>query len=319
MTSSDFSWRQSVKDHCANSERPLVCIVGATASGKTSFSIDLCLHLQNEGFSPEVLNADSRQLFRSMDIGTAKIMTEEMQGVPHHLIDVVNPNEEVTVGWYQKKATESIEEILQREGIPVLVGGSMLYVSSIIDELTLAGASDEKVRQRLEKEYEREGGEAMHRRLQECDPTAAARIHPNNMPHLVRAMEIWECSSVSRSDTFKDDELHTQASSEAFDTLILGVQRPREQLHSRINRRCAAMFEEGWIDEVQKLLDSGYTKQDPGMKSHGYKEIMHYLETGEPDSLEDLQESIAAKSRQFARRQCTWWRGDTRIHWINDY
>jgi tRNA dimethylallyltransferase len=315
MTSDKHPWHKLIKDHCAQSDRPLIVVLGPTASGKTAFSIDLAEFLQSEcGASSEVVNADSRQLYQKLNIGTAKITTEEMQGVVHHMIDVLDPREEATVGWYQKEAENVIDSILGKGTVPLLVGGSMLYISAITDGLTLAPPADPDVRKRLEAEYEADAGKTLHARLTEYNSSIAEKIHQNNMPRLVRAVEIFE---INAGDTPRE-ELWKTAEETKYDVLILGIQKPREESVVKINNRCKAMFEQGWVEEVKALVESGYTKEDPAMKSHGYKEIMQYLVTGEPESLADLQESIAAKTRQYARRQMTWWKRDDRIHWIND-
>jgi len=307
MNVDNQSWHGLIKDHCAQANRPLIAVVGPTASGKTAFSIALAQYM-----SGEVINADSRQLYRELNIGTAKITKEEMQGVPHHMIDVLSPNEEASVGWFQKHALQIADSILERGKVPLLVGGSMLYVSAITDGLSLAPPADSAIRKHLEEEYDRDDGQSLHKRLQHYDPEVAQRIHQNNKPRLVRAVEIFDNGWNNTPKT----QLWNSSESSPYDILILGVHMPREKSVVKINNRCASMFATGWVGEVQDLLDSGYSESDPAMKSHGYKEIMQYLQHGEPSSIEELQESIAAKTRQYARRQMTWWKRDSRIHWI---
>lgn len=297
----------------SKAKNPLIVILGATASGKTRLSIEIAKQIEGA----EVVNADSRQLYRYLDIGTAKITEQEMAGIPHHLIDVLDPNEEATAGWYQLEAKRVIDELHNQAKVPLLVGGSMLYLSTIIDDLTMAQGTDANVRERLLQEYEKDNGVTLYARLKEIDPEAADRIHPNNMPRLVRAVEIYEQTEKSRSQSFAEDEMRIYGDHSTYDLLILGVRRSREDLHQRINQRAVQMFAGGWIEEVQGLLEKGYTTMDPGMKSHGYREIIQYLDEGTPASLEELTEMIAAKSRQYARRQETWWRNDPRIQWLS--
>ena len=291
----------------------LLVVVGPTASGKTAYSLTLAQQVPRA----EIVNADSRQLYTHLNIGTAKITKEEMQGIPHHLLDVLDPNEEVTVGWYQKEATRIIQDIHARGAVPILVGGSMLYVSAIIDNLHLAPAADDATRKRLMDEYDVDSGAALYKRLQILDPQSAATIHQHNKPHLVRAVEICELLQQPKSQaipgTQRKGGKHVE---QLYDMQIFGMEWERDALVERINRRTELMFEQGWLAEVQSLLNAGYGPEAPAMKSHGYKEIMQYITTGEPHSLQELQESIAAKARQYAKRQMTWWRTDDRIEWI---
>lgn len=278
-------------------------VLGPTASGKTAFSIRLAHELGNA----EIVNADSRQLYKHLNIGTAKITAEEMEGIPHHLLDVLDPYEEATVGWYQAEANKVIDDILTRGKIPLLVGGSMLYVSAVIDNLSLAPLADAARRERLLAEYDADDGKTLHARLRQLDPASAVVIHQNNKPHLVRAVEICELGGQAKSQSISQSQQ---------DLKIYGMQWARPQLAERINKRTQQMFEQGWPEEVESLLAAGYGPEAPAMKSHGYKEIMHYLTVGEPKSLTELQEAIAAKSRQYAKRQLTWWRNDERIEWV---
>lgn len=300
--------------HNENVMPTLLVVIGPTASGKTAYSI----RLANELGNAEIVNADSRQLYKYLNIGTAKITAEEMADIPHHLLDVLDPSEEVTVGWYQKVATQVIEEIQARGNTPILVGGSMLYVSSIIDNLSLAPVADQKLRQKLLDEYDIDDGNTLYKRLQELDPESARVIHQNNKPHLVRAVEICELMNQPKSHAIPETQRRGgEAIDGKYDVQIFGMEWERPKLVERINKRTKLMFDQGWVDEVQSLLDKGYGPEAPAMKSHGYKEIMRHLTTGEPSSLKELQEVIAAKSRQYAKRQMTWWRTDQRIHWVH--
>jgi len=328
-------WHPLVSTFLKEKRSPLIVILGPTASGKTGCSIEIakyiegmCRHSSLDSArddmlgvtQAEIVNADSRQLYRHLNIGTAKITEAEIEGIPHHLIDVLDPNEEATAGWFQKEARGVIEEIQIRGAIPILVGGSMLYVSAIIDELTMAPVPDAALRERLMKEYDADAGASLHRRLQEIDPETAEKIHPNNKPRLVRAVEIFELTRTPKSAAVPQTELRTgirgERPTDDSGVLILGMHWSRAQLMERIDQRTIQMFEAGWIEEVRSLLDQGYGPDDPGMKSHGYREIIEHLQSGEPTSRDELIKLISAKSRQYARRQVSWWRRDTRIHWL---
>lgn len=286
---------------------PLIAIVGPTAGGKTAFSIELAHALRGEGMTPEILNADSRQVYRAMDIGTAKISREEMQDVPHHLLNLLDPDEELTAAWYRDRAAEVIADIHARSGVPVLVGGSMLYVSAVTDGLQFVPAADPGVRERLSREYDADGGAALYTQLLEADPETAAAFDRANKPYVLRALEIMETTGEKPS-------IARRTSDVPYDLLMLGVERPRDELQRRITSRVPELLKRGWIDEVRALRDAGYSTKDPGMKSHGYREILEYLERGGDEAA--LAETIAAKSRQYAKRQLTWWRPDPRIRWI---
>lgn len=312
---SDF--RLLVEEFLRVSKNPLIVVLGPTASGKTGFSIRLTHRIASFlGRNAEIVNADSRQLYRHLDIGTAKITEEEMEGVPHHLIDVLDPKEEASAGRYQSEALRHVAGIRKRGNIPLLVGGSMLYISAVIDGLTMAPEADAAVRERLLQEYDRDQGASLHRRLTEIDPESAQGIHPNNKPRLIRAVEIFELTHQPKSSAVPRDELRPTEKIPSKDLLIFGIERPREELYERINMRTKEMFSCGWIAEVQDLLDRGYGHDDPGMKSHGYREIMEAILSGEPINESELAESIAAQSRHYARRQLSWWRNDLRIRWI---
>ena len=253
MESDKQAWRALVKDHLAQASRPLIVVLGPTASGKTGFSVNLAHWITEQcGRSAEIINADSRQLFRGMNIGTAKVTEAEMQGVPHHLLNVLDPTQEANVSVYKQQAEQLIDELLNADKVPLLVGGSMLYIASVTDDLSF----DNSIRTELRS------------------PTA-------------------DCK---------------------YDVLILGLGKDREEVVEKINNRTAAMFQAGWVQEVRQLLADGYSASDPGFKACGYKEIAEYLEKDGDET--ELMEHIAAKTRQYARRQMTWWRGDTRIHWL---
>lgn len=314
------NWQEVLTFHVRKFGHPLIVVLGPTASGKTSFSLDVAKAIAEDRHLPrrdskraEIINADSRQLYRFMDIGTAKIKLEEAGGIPHHLLDVLDPKEEATAAWYKTEATRIIDEILKRGNVPILVGGSMLYISALLDDLQFVASSDPTLRQTLEQQYDTDGGVALYARLTEIDPETASAFSVKNKPYVVRAMEIFESTGDKPSAIKKIGAC-------PWDLLIFGMEWPREKIVERINARTEQMFADGWIDEVQSLLDRGYGVNDPGMKSHGYREIAETITNSECGmrnvEWKKLHESIAAKTRQYAKRQMTWWKHDQRIHWL---
>lgn len=313
--------RSEVLRHLSLSDRPLIVVLGPTAGGKTAFSVDLAQAVakasafeKGEWFDSahhrwkeaEIINADSRQLYRELHIGTAKTTEEEMRGIPHHLFDVLDPKDEVTAAWYKDRATTVIREIHARRNVPLLVGGSMLYLSAVMDDLQFATPSDPLIRKKLEEEYERDEGASLYKQLEQKDPQTAQAFHRHNKPYVVRAAEL--LASGKKPSAVKKKGLSP------YNLLIFGMEWDREELNERINERTRRMLENGWIEEVEGLLDRGYTPQDPGMKSEGYREIMAYLR-GEMER-DELESLIAARTRQYAKRQMTWWGKDQRIKWI---
>lgn len=296
-----------------SASKPLIVILGPTASGKTDFSLQYSKMLQkNLDRHAEIVNADSRQLYAWMDIGTAKITPEEMNGIPHHLLDVLHPQEEITAATYKRMAMTAIDAIHIRGNVPLLVGGSMLYISSVIDDLQFPSVSDPAIRQQLEEEYERDQGVALHKKLATLDPESAAGIQRQNKPYLIRALEIIQ-------STGKNVSSAQGRGACPYDLLVLGINRPREALMRRINQRTKHLLQSGWVDEVKALLKKGFTAEDPGMKSHGYREIIERVQKGDDQQLQtdaDFAETISSQTRQYAKRQMTWWRQDERIQWL---
>jgi tRNA dimethylallyltransferase len=294
-----------------SSSKPLIVILGPTASGKSALAISLAETIRRA----EILNADSRQLYKHLDIGTAKIIKEEMHDIPHHLMDVLDPKEEATAAWFKTEAEKVIAEIHARGNIPIMVGGSMLYISAVIDNLQFPSVADSGRRKELETEYDNDGGETLYRLIEKLDPETATQFHKNNKPYVIRAAEILESEG-------KPSKKRTKLSS-PYDQLIIGLDVPRNMLAKRINDRTEKLFQAGWMDEVRTLLESGYIADDPGMKSVGYREIANAISNGEwrmenEKSHKHLIETIAAKTRHYAKRQETWWRKDKRIRWISN-
>lgn len=304
----DISHGTELNAFLRSAQKPLLVILGHTASGKTAFSIDLALALQTEGKKVEIINADSRQLYTGMDIGTAKITEEETKGVAHHLLDVLDPKEPVTIAWYKKEAEKIIEDCHKRKVIPMLVGGSMLYISAVIDGLEPLDPVEPEKRRMLSDEYDKDEGVALWNSLNEMDPEGAAGIERRNKAYLIRAMEIVTSTgkTLAESKTKKESP---------YDLFLYGLAQEPEERAKRINDRTKQLLASGWIEEVQRLMEQGYTETDPGMISHGYREIIQAIRSGHVDQ-DQLAEEISSKTRQYAKRQMTWWKGDARIHWI---
>lgn len=279
-------------------------IVGPTASGKTALSIKLAKWLDGE-----IINGDSMQVYKGLDIGTAKITEEEMKGVPHHLIDIKNPTDSFSVAEYQQIVRSKIEEIQSRGKYPILVGGTGLYVQSVLYDFHFTEERvDESVREAYYNELEKLGPEGMHNRLKEVDPKSAADIHPNNTRRVVRALEIAE-----HSNTTKSEESHKQGNVPMYRHVMLGMDVDREELYHRINLRVDRMIELGLIDEVKGLFDQGI--QDvQSVQAIGYKELYAYFRN--EVSLGVAIEQIKQNSRRYAKRQLTYFRNKLPVVWI---
>lgn len=310
MTSDPLSRRQILEAFLSSgTSNPLIVVIGPTASGKTAFSISLAKEL-SETFSrtAEIVNADSRQFYRGLDIGTAKITTPQQQGISHHLLSVLSPHEACTIAWYQREAKRCIADIHARGNIPLLVGGSMLYVSAIIDGLEPLPATDPLLRERLGREYDRDGGTTLFARLQAIDPETALSFSKQNKVYTVRAMEIFESTGKTKSSQKK-------ATPNAYDLLMFGMDVDKDVLSEKITDRTKHMFDQGWIDEVRRLRAQGVKSTDPAMKSVGYREIFEAIERNDVD-LGKLADIIDSGTRAYAKRHMTWWKRDQRIHWI---
>ena len=299
-------WQPLVDAHVRGNPKPVIVALGPTCSGKTGFSLEVCRHL---GDRAEVVNADSRQFYRGMDIGTAKITEEEKGSVPHHLFSVLDPKEPVTIAWYQEHANRVIGDIHERGNVPVMVGGSMLYISSVVDGLRPLPEADPELRKELEALYDQDDGWALYDELARVDPDTAKSFDKANKQYVVRAVELYRLTGFPPSTLKKTVPPD-------FQSLLLGLEWPRDELVKRINARTAEIVNGGWIREVETLLENGYAVEDPGFKSVGYREIAQWLVSDEQNK-EALIEAIAAKTRQYAKRQTTWWKDDDRIRWID--
>lgn len=282
-------------------------MLGPTASGKTSFSVSLAQEVQREGRGVEIINADSRQCYKYLDVGTAKITDEEKKGIPHQLFDLLDPSQKITVAWYKEQAEALINDLHAQKKIPMLVGGSMLYLSSVIDDLQPLPKASDATRKKLEEEWEKDGGYALQNRLKEVDPETAASIPLENKIYVIRALEIFE-------ETGKAASSQKTKGAQKYDLFIIGIHSENEALKERITKRLDQMLQEGWIEEVHSLLEKGYSKKDPGMESHGYRELMQMLRSNH--SIEEVRNTILSHTLAYAKRQRTWWRRDKRIRWV---
>ena len=280
---------------------PLIGVVGPTASGKTELALALA-----ERFPVEILVADSRQVYRGMDVGTAKPDVAARRAVPHHLLDLADPDEPFTVAQWVERARELIPEIAERGRLPLLVGGTGLYVRALLDGHDYAGQGwSPPSRQAMTRELEADGLEPLAGRLAQRAPSAAARIDLRNPRRVLRALERAEAG---------DGGEEPRARPYAGRIALVAISRPREILYRRIDERARRLFAEGLVDEVRALLDAGFGPQLRPMTGHGYREAAAYL-AGE-SSLDEAIERTARHTRQYAKRQLTWFRGDGRILWL---
>jgi tRNA dimethylallyltransferase len=285
---------------------PIVAVVGATGTGKSALALDLAETLTSSGGRAEIVNADAMQLYRGMDIGTAKLPAEERRGIPHHLLDVLDPADEAAVAWYQAQTRRVLGEILARDAVPILVGGSGLYVSSVLFDFRFPG-TDPEVRARLEDELETFGPGMLHRRLLAVDPEAAAAIGPRNGRRLVRALEVIEL-------TGEPFGAGLPSAAEFWrPTLMLGLRAPRAALVQTLDARVEGMWQAGMLDEVRELAPRGMGVT--ASRAIGYAQALGQL-AGELDEREAI-ESTAALTRRYARRQVNWFSRYPQIEWLD--
>ena len=282
----------------------LVVLAGATATGKSSLSVELA-----QAIDAEIINADSMQVYRGMDIGTAKITLEERQGISHHMLDVLDVNQDSNVAWYQSGAREVIDEIHSRGKSVVMVGGTGLYIKAVIDELNFPD-TDPMVRHTLNKEAEDLGIDAMFARLEKLDPAAAIAIDRANLRRIIRALEVIEITGKPFTANLPREESIRYPDARQF-----GLVMDRELLSERIDQRVNTMFENGFVEEVQKLMSSGLLEGRTAQRALGYSQIVSHLQ-GET-SLDAAVEETKRATRQYARRQETWFSRDVRIKWIS--
>ncbi|MGE6488045.1 tRNA (adenosine(37)-N6)-dimethylallyltransferase MiaA [Paenisporosarcina sp. NPDC076898] len=285
-------------------ELEVLSIVGPTASGKTALSIKLAKMLNGE-----IINGDSMQVYKGLDIGTAKITSAEMEGIPHHLLDIKQPDETFSVAEYQKLVRSKIDEIRAKGKLPILVGGTGLYVQSVLYDFQFTEERvDETTRNKYYEQLAALGPVAMHEKLKQIDPKSAAIIHPNNTRRVVRALEIAE-----HTDTTKSAEPHNNGHEAMYVHVILGLDVDREVLYERINLRVDSMIAQGLVQEA-KLLWDGNIRETQSVQAIGYKEIFSYFR--DEISLEEAIEQIKQNSRRYAKRQLTYFRNKLPVEWI---
>lgn len=273
----------------------IILVVGATASGKSQVGVDLA-----KKFNGEIVSCDSMQVYKDMNIGTAKITEDEMQGMPHHMIDVTNAESNFSVGEYAKMADEVISDILSRGKIPIIVGGTGLYVDGILYPMSFGGNKDTHIREELEEQLATRGKEYMYAMLTKIDPQDAEKIHPNNVKRVLRSLEIFKTTGNCKSQLKEKDK------SLKYDPLMIVLDLDRHVLYERIDARVDKMIETGLIEEIKSLLSRGVGFQCRSMQAIGYKEFKDYFDGIKTQ--EQTIEIIKRNSRNYAKRQLTWFK-----------
>ena len=286
---------------------PLMAILGPTAVGKTELSLKIA-----EQINGEIISADSMQIYRNMDIGTAKASQFDRKQIKHHLIDIVNPDQDFSVADYQERVDALIPKIVKRGNIPILVGGTGLYIKAIIQGFLFPEMeTNNELRSKLEKEAEKYGNEYVHNKLEEIDIELANKLHPNDLRRVIRGIEVYN----ETGNTITYYKKKQEATPMRYNALKIGLTREREMLYKRINQRIDIMIENGLINEVENLLDSGYDIGMTALQGLGYKEIVGYLNN--EYSLDEAVRILKRDTRHFAKRQITWFNRDNDINWFN--
>lgn len=283
---------------------PLIVIAGPTASGKTALSVNIA-----KAVGGEIVSADSMQIYKYMNIGTAKPREAEKEGIPHHMMDFLEPSVNFSVADYCQMARENILDIDKRGKIPVLVGGTGLYIDSLVNNVDFGEENgDSKIREELNRLAETEGNEAVHRILAEIDPETAEKYHPNNLRRIIRAIEVYKTQGVTVSQKAQEEK------NSPYNAVWFCLDWDRSVLYDRINRRVDIMVEDGLINEVKDLLERDIDPGCTAMQSIGYKEFYGYIK-GE-SSMEETLDAIKQNSRHYAKRQLTWFRRNKDINWL---
>lgn len=299
--------KTTMTDHIRNNKRPLIILTGPTAVGKTALSIKLA-----KAINGQMISADSMQVYRGMDIGTAKIMQSEMQGIPHYLIDVLEPTEDFNVVRFQQMAKEALEKIYAEGSIPIVVGGTGFYIQALLYDINFEeNDEDTAYRQELQRLAEEKGAEFLHDMLAKVDPESAKAIHANNIKRVIRALEFYEQTGICIS---AHNEEQRQKES-PYNFLYFVLNDDRQILYERIDKRIDIMLEQGLVDEVQNLMDNGCERDMVSMQGLGYKEILEYLEG--KCTLDEAIYILKRDTRHFAKRQITWFKRERDVHWLN--
>lgn len=295
---------KEVKNFVASHKKPLIVVLGPTASGKTDLSLQIA-----KAINGEIISTDSRQLYKGLEIGSDIIPEEKREGVPHHMLGIAEPKNTITLAEYQDMANAEIKEIFKRKNIPMLVGGTGLYISAITQGYQLPRMEpDLKLRARLFKQAEKYGNNYVYKKLEKLDPSAAKKIHPNNVVYVIRAIEI----NTVKKENKKDKKIPPK-----YDIFMVGIDWPREKLYERIGLRVASQLKRGLVNEVKTLLKKGYNESLPAISSLGAKEIIPYIK-GE-SSLEECTELLKKNTRNYAKRQMTWFRRYKNIIWLKKH
>ena len=289
-------------------KKPEIIIIGGpTATGKTKLSVALA-----KEFGGEIISADSVQIYKKLDIGSAKPTKEEMDGIPHHMIDIVEPNDSFSVCDFVTRAKADIKDILSRGKLPIIAGGTGLYISSFVDNVSFTEAeTDLALRDELIKKAEKIGAEALHSELEKIDPESGKRIHPNNIKRVIRALEIYYQTGKTMT---QQNEL-SKLTESPYTYKMFALSSDRELIYERINKRVDVMVDDGLFDEVSSLLNAGITRDMQSMQAIGYKEIVSFFEGAL--TKDEAIEAVKQNSRRYAKRQLTWFRRDERYLWLD--
>lgn len=284
----------------------VVVICGPTGIGKTAVSLEIA-----DRFCGEIIGADSMQIYRYMDIGTAKPTRDERARIPHHMIDLINPDESMDVARFATLARQEISRLFEKAVTPFVVGGTGLYIKGLVHGLFRAKFRSSSVRRQMEEEAALYGVGALHRQLKISDPEAADKIHPNDRYRIIRALEVFETTG----KTITQHHREHQFSDRPFEVLKIGLRMDREDLYHRINNRCDAMINGGLVDEVKRLLQMGYTKDLKSMQAIGYRHIIDFM--NDHMSWDESLHTFKRDTRRYAKRQLTWFKADTETVWID--